>query len=997
MSKGAEQQLSSSGPRSADYAGPGHSQVAATVTASPPRFSDISAGQPRCGSGSGNADFFPCLYSGKKILPLWSLRNGLLPLAAAGPLGNPGREIHAGTAPVTVYAAMTVLVAVLVVVRHVRQLLVRRQLARRVTYALLPSTSFDPAPEDVVRFAHQLARARPAVAWLRPRRGASIRIRLYTDDEGHLSYQISGAASAGSVLRHQSYAYVELREAVPEGGLSPEGQMTPASAEPSPLGTMNGNLGQNNRWSFPHGTDDARDGLAGDNPPRQVHVARAELVLAADVVKPLRPMPLRPDLLQSFAAAVLDVRPALGERAEICIDLVPVTAARAARLRRARIRAAVTNSGHGLVGAGRALLAELAGEFIPARGPRTSQNRTGGRPASRAEVQAAAGKLADPLVPLFEVQVLAAARSQIEGRAEAHLHQILAAFDVMRGENWWRAAGHNLGIAHIGADSVWRRRRFDQRMDTGEFAPQGRSLVTAAEIAGLLKPPTRHCAHHNVRRSGGLVPPPPRTLPEWSGQPGVLPIGYAPGPDGRERLLGAPLDDLFFSLRVGKSRYGKTETALVQAIALALTGRTGVWFLDPHADGWRRARPLLTDPQVLTRLWEVDLTVRGDDAKIAGYNPLDMTGQSAGQIEDRVDAVVTAIASALSWGDSAPRARTILTKSCETLCHLALRLPPGTAPTLFQIRTLLDDPDWREAVLPSVPASLRSYWERTFPRYPADATPVVTNVIERIAASRTLSAFFGTSRSTYDVRAAMDNGAVVFVCPPGGDIGRLAACFLIYDLFRAGKSRTDLPAGQRPRFDAFIDEVTAVDGAAKGHLAAILEQLAKYGLRLHAMTQMAQRLTPATRDALLQNQSLLSSTAGDIDAVKLIAKQWTGQVEPATIAALPRFHHVVSVTVAGQTTTPFKVRGALVTELFGDQMCHERLGIQRAAIDANLHRRRVGDILADLDTLDERILDTLGPGASRDVTGRVPASARRPRRGDGHTTSLDAGTEGEQA
>lgn len=721
-------------------------------------------------------------------------------------------------------------------------------------------------------------------------------------------------------------------------------------------------------------------------------MARAELVLAADVARPLRAVPLRPDLLQSFAAAVMDVRPGLGERAEICIDLVPVTAASAGRLRRARIRAAERSGGRGQGAVGSIvagvceLLREFAGEVVPpGRGPVASHPAR----VSATDVQAATGKLADPSVPLFEVQVLAVAESEIEGRAAAHLHQLLAAFDVMRGENWWRAAGLNVGIAHIGADSVWFRRGFDRRLRTGEFAPRGHSLVTAAEIAGLLKPPTRHCAHRNVRRSGGMVPAPPRNLPEWSGQPGVVPIGYAPGPDGRERLLGMPLADLFFSLRVGKSRYGKTETALVQAVALALSGGTGVWFLDPHADGWRRARPLLTDPQVLARLWEIDLTVRGDDAKIAGYNPLDMTGQSAEHIEDRVDAVITAISSALSWGDSAPRAKTILTKSCETLCHLGLRLPPDTAPTLFQIRTLLDDPDWRAAVLPFLPSSLRTYWERTFPRYPAEATPVITNVIERLAASRTLSAFLGASRSTYDVRAAMDAGKVVFVCPPGGDIGRLAACFLIYDLFQAGKSRAGLPAGQRRRFDAFIDEVTAVDGAARGHLAAILEQLAKYGLRLHAMTQMAQRLTPATRDALLQNQSLLSSTAGDIDAVKLITRQWAGQVEPATVASLPRFHHVVSATVAGEATTPFKVRGALVTELFAGQMHAERVTIQRVAIDTNLRRRRIGEVLADLESLDERILAALGTGTAWDVTGPVPGSARRPRRSDGHTTSLD--------
>jgi hypothetical protein len=888
----------------------------------------------------------------------------------------PLREMaHAAAGRMMAPAAVAggVLVAVLAVARLVRTWLVRRQLARRVTYDLLPSAGFDPAAEDVARFAHQLARTRSAVAWLRPRRAAPVRVRLHTDAEGRLSYQVSGPSSAGSVLRHQSYAQVELREAV-TGADGEHGQVSPPAGSPGR-------------------TDDPGGGMAGGVlGDEDVHVARAELVLAADAARPLRAVPLRSDLLQSFAAAVLDVRPELGERAEVCVDLVPVTAARARRLRSARVRHAQAGrsagAGGGLLRGGLELARELAAELRPGGRPGTSgqTSRDAGTSSGTArEVRDAVGKFADPLVPLFEVQVLAVAVSRVPGRASAHLHQVLAAFDVMRGENWWRVAGFNLGVAHVGADSRLFRRSFDRRLASGEFAPRRASLVTAAEIGGLLKPSTVHCAHRNVARSGGMVPPPPRCVPEWCGQPDVVPVGYAPGPDGRERLLGMPLADLFFSLRVGKSRYGKTETALVQAVALALHGSDGVWFLDPHADGWRRARPLLTSPQVLPRLWEVDLTVRGDDAKIAGYNPLDMTGQTTGQIEDRVDAVVTAIASALSWGDTAPRAKTILTKSCETLCQLGLRLPPDCAPTLFQVRTLLDDPDWREAVLPFVPVPLQAYWERTFPRYPAEATPVITNVIERIAASRTLTAFFGTSRSTYDVRAAMDHGGIVFVCPPGGELGKLAACFLIYDLFRAGKSRGDLLAGARRRFDAFIDEVTAVDGAAKGHLAAILEQLAKFGLRLHAMTQMVQRLTPATRDALLQNQSMLSSTAGDIDAVKLIARQWAGQVDPATIAGLPRYHHVVSATVNGEATTPFKVRGALVTDLFADHNSPDRLGIQHAAINANLHRRRVGDILTDLDTLDARILDALGAG-HRDVTA---PSRRRPRRADGHTTSLD--------
>ena len=743
----------------------------------------------------------------------------------------------------------------------------------------------------------------------------------------------------------------------------------------------------------------------GDRAGRRVHLARAELMLAGDPSRPLREVPLKPDPLQSFAAAVVDVRPALGERVEVAIDLLPLTAAASGRLRRRHARAAAAGRAGG--GGGRVadgavaavvggvdLLMELLEEFLPGRSvaPASPRARAAPQVVTKAAFTAAVGKFADPIAPLFAVQVLICAQSEIEQRAAAHLHQVLAAFDVWRGENWWRVRGLNLGFRHVGADSWLYRRWFDRRWETGLFHPRRRNIVTGGEIAGLLKPPTKHCDHFNVARSGGRVPPPPRGLPVYTGQRDVVPIGYAAGPDGRERLWGMPMEELFFSFRVGKSRFGKTETALVQAVSMALGGH-GVWFLDPHADGWSRARPMLTAPHIAAKLWEINLTVRDPDAKIAGYNPLSMEGQTGEHIEDKVDAVVTGISSAMGWGDSAPRAKTILTKACETLCHLALQVPPDCAPTIFQIRTILDDPDWREAILDFLPASLQRYWDKTYPKYPADATPTITNVIERLAASPTLSAFFGSSRSTYDVRHAMDTGKIVFLCPPGGDIGKLVSCLLIYDLFRAGRSRVDTPTDRRRRFDAYVDELTAVDGAARGYLAGILEQLAKYGIRLHAMTQMAQRLTAATRDALLQNQSMLSSTASELDAARIVAKQWSRWIEPQTIVDLPRYHHIVTVTLGGQITTPFKVRGAVVDELFAEHHQPHRLEWQDQIVDENLNRRHVRDTLADLDTLDERILMALGvtpqdtppPSSGRD--GRR-GPAQRSGRGSGRATPV---------
>jgi RNA polymerase sigma factor (sigma-70 family) len=62
--------------------------------------------------------------------------------------------------------------AVLLAGRYLRQIVVRRHLARRVSYDLLPSTSFDPSAEDVARFAHQLARTGLPWQGLRLRAGA---------------------------------------------------------------------------------------------------------------------------------------------------------------------------------------------------------------------------------------------------------------------------------------------------------------------------------------------------------------------------------------------------------------------------------------------------------------------------------------------------------------------------------------------------------------------------------------------------------------------------------------------------------------------------------------------------------------------------------------------------------------------------------------------------------------------------------------------------------
>lgn len=69
--------------------------------------------------------------------------------------------------------------------------------ARRVFRAALPADEFDPAPEDVSRFAFQISRVRRAVRGWFERPASAVRIRLDTVPEGQMLYVIEGPATPG--------------------------------------------------------------------------------------------------------------------------------------------------------------------------------------------------------------------------------------------------------------------------------------------------------------------------------------------------------------------------------------------------------------------------------------------------------------------------------------------------------------------------------------------------------------------------------------------------------------------------------------------------------------------------------------------------------------------------------------------------------------------------------------------------------------------------------
>jgi hypothetical protein len=835
-------------------------------------------------------------------------------------------ELAGRPAGVSIAGALLILVLGLSAARLV---VTRRALDRRVRMLAIPPDSFDPSDESVIRFAAGLSRSRRALRGLLDAPASAVRLVLDADPAGRLQYAIEVPHHAQGALRAalSPYPGVDLR--------------------PDPSAA---------------GDDAVEDG---------VEVARAELVLARPSSEPLRAAGLDPDPLAAFARALDALDPANGDTATVAIDLLPVTPGKRRRLRRRLLRRARHDHQPGQPPAD--ALADLVGG--------QDRRRGGAPPAELVERwigrHALTRKLGSP-DPLFEIQILVRITSPVAGRAKAQLAAVLAGFDVFAGENHLRVSGLRVpGIAFLGSDVPGRRGRFDRRLASGRFGPARRRVVTASEIAGLLKPPSVKCATPNVVRSGGAVPPPPAGLPTFAGRPDLLPLGKVETETG-ERIVGVPLRDTFFFYMAGRSRFGKTETGIGQFLHLARSGR-GCLFLDPHVDAIQRIKGYLTDEGLRDRVVEINLA---NPTRQPGWNLFAVAGRPPARVTGQVDAVVDAFASALRWDEVNARALNLTTQAAQALIDLAGKLPPELAPTIFEIPVLLSDDDWRAAVLPHVSAPTRQFFTQRFPRLPPEAITPITNLIDRLRVSPATAALLGNPAATYDIRAAMDRGQIVLVCPgPGAARDRLLANFVVYDVLHAAKTRSDLPPDRRREFFIWLDEVQIYDGASSGTLAALLEQVAKFGVRALLLNQNPERLTAATRDAVTTNRSHLLTTALNASGAKLIAREFGGDVAAEVIGQLPRFHSIGTVTLDGEISRPFRLLGVPVEELFPDDGHPEDVPALDAAIDRNTERVPVAQTLDRLDRHPGEIVKHLRhSGRSRTASGKQPLGRPGARR-----------------
>ncbi|HMJ74013.1 MAG TPA: hypothetical protein VK471_11705 [Solirubrobacterales bacterium] len=797
----------------------------------------------------------------------------------------------------------------------------RRTLRSRRAVAIVPADEFDAEPEAVLRFAAQLADTERRVTGWIDRRASAIRIQLTSDAEHRLIYLLEVPERSIEALRMALRTFEGVEE-------------RPAAE------------------------------VLSEAKPGERALLRTELVLDRPSVEPLARLAPKPDPLQPFAAAIGRLH-SEGEAASVCVDLLPTSGFRARRLRR-RLR----REARRIHGERRDWAALLNGD-----------ERRRGRPdpeeqvERRGAVQAVDAKLRDS-GELFEAQILLRCEAPTSGLAKVAMSSLLAAFRPLADRNRLRASGLLIpGLAFIGSDFPLRRRGFDRRFATGFFRPAKKTILTARELAGFLKPPTVHCGPRNILRSGALLAPPPDLPTFEAGNPELIPLGRVRDETG-ERVVAVRVADTFSSYIAGRSRFGKTETAIAQFVHLVRSGHGGL-FLDPHGDALGRIDPYLDEPGVAERVVRIDLGPGSSPAALPGWNLFDLRGARDRNVEGRVEAIVDAFASAMEWGERSTRAINLTTQAAAALASVAAVVPTELTPTIFQIPTILSDPEWRQAVLPILPRSSRRFWTGRFPLLAADAITPITNMVDRLRASTPIATFLGQSRCTFEPRRAMDERQIVLVCPgTGGTRERAVANLIAFGLLHAGRSRADTPPAKRRLFWPFFDEAQSYDGGASDSLAGLVEQCPKFGVRATFLNQNPERLSGTTLNALTTNRSHSLVSGLNSHAAALLTKEWGGQPSPAAITRLERFRFIAQVTFKGSLSDPFALGGVRVedvAEVAGRRECEGRQHGEGP-------RRAATEVAAHLDSLDDRILAALRSGGAKGRPHGHDEGRSRPRR-----------------
>ena len=309
-------------------------------------------------------------------------------------------------------------------------------------------------------------------------------------------------------------------------------------------------------------------------------------------------------------------------------------------------------------------------------------------------------------------------------------------------------------------------------------------------------------------------------------------------------IFGIKMDDRRRHMYIiGKTGMGKSELLKNIAIQDIRDGR-GLAFVDPHGDPVEE----LLDYIPPERIKDVIYVNPADIEHPIAFNVMESVDPDKRHlIADGIMAVFKKL-----WIDLwSARMEYILNYTILAL----LEIPDST---LLGINRMMAEKEYRKWVVEQVKdPEVRAFWIQEFekwePRYRMEATAAIQNKIGQFVSNVIIRNIVGQTKSSFDIRKAMDEQKILLINISKGKVGedasKLLGGLLITKIQIAAMSRVDVPRHERKDFILVVDEF---QNFATASFANILSEARKFNLSLVIAHQYVAQMEEGVRDDHIQ-------------------------------------------------------------------------------------------------------------------------------------------------
>jgi len=493
--------------------------------------------------------------------------------------------------------------------------------------------------------------------------------------------------------------------------------------------------------------------------------------------------------------------------------------------------------------------------------------------------------------PGFETSIRIVCVSENEASANAHLTNIMSAFEQFSGE-----------MNGFSTRKIWRKGAFVEDFlyryqPLFNFMGNRVSILNSEELATIYHFPNKLITTPHIYWVYSKRAPAPAQIP-YEG----LYLGKSIYRGVSRPVYISNEDRMRHIYIIGKTGTGKSEL-LIDLIMQDIRAGKGLCFMDPHGDAVEDLLQMIP-PE---RVEDVIYFNPADTERPMGLNLLEA------KTEDQKHFAATAVINMMYKLFDPYKTGIVGPRFEHAVRNAMLTVMSEEGNTFVEVMRALTDARYVQELLPKVSDPIvRRYWTdqiaQTSDFHKSEVLDYIVSKFGRFVTNKMIRNIIGQSKSSFSFRDVMDQGKILFVNLSKGNLGEENSSFLglilVPRILMAAMSRADVPREQRRDFYLYVDEF---QNFATPDFAVILSEARKYRLGLCVANQFIGQVEEEVKNAIFGNVGTIISFRIGVTDANYLQREFTPTFSEEDLLNIEKFNVYVKTIVGNEPVPPFSM------------------------------------------------------------------------------------------